>query len=131
MPYSKVLKINGYTPPAPDEGGIVIGRMKIWSENTKRTASCKMVGDIKAVKATLSITWSKMTQSQLDELDKAINNPNKPFFPIVYVDQSGMEIEKTFYSNSSIEYTRKKYHENFFGEEDIYYSDVSVYFAEQ
>ena len=38
-----MLKINDYTPPAPDEGGVVIGRQKIWSENTKRNANCKLL----------------------------------------------------------------------------------------
>lgn len=132
MPYSKVLKINDYTPPSPDEGGVVIGRQKIWSENTKRNANCKMVGDIKAIKATLSITWSKLTQAELDGLDKAINNPNNPFFPITYVDQSGNEITKTFYSDSSIEYTRQKYRNNKDGDyTDIFYTDVTVNFVEQ
>ncbi|MGN1195728.1 MAG: hypothetical protein ACI4SB_09605 [Acutalibacteraceae bacterium] len=100
--------------------------MKIWSENTKRNANCKMVGDIKAIKATLSITWSEMKQEELNGLDKAINNSNEPFFPITYVDEAGKENTKTFYSDSSIEYTRKKYRDG-----TILYSDVSVYFAEQ
>lgn len=91
-----------------------------------------MVGDIKAIKATLSITWSKLTQAELDGLDKAINNPNNPFFPITYVDQSGNEITKTFYSDSSIEYTRQKYRNNKDGDyTDIFYTDVSIYFVEQ
>lgn len=137
MPYSKVLKINDYTPPAPDEGGVVIGRQKIWSENTKRNANCKMVGDIKAIKATLSITWSKLTQAELYGLDKAINKTDNPFFPITYVDQAGNEITKKFYSDSSIEYTRQKYRKTYNHETgewehtDIFYTDVTVNFVEQ
>lgn len=132
MQYSTVLKINNYTPPTPDEGGVKIGKQKIWSENTRRNAKCNMVGDVKAIKTTLSITWSKLTQSQLTSLDSKINNPDKPFFPITYVEQSGEEVTKTFYSDSSIEYTRKKYRRNSNGEyTDIYYTDVTVNFIEK
>lgn len=132
MTYSKVLKINDYTPPPTDEDGVKIGKQKIWSENTKRNAKCSMVGDIKAIKTTLLITWSKMTQSQLNGLDKAINDSKTPFFYITYVDESGNEKTKKFYSDSSIEYTRHKYRKNSKGEyTDIYYKDVSIFFAEQ
>ena len=127
-----MLKINNYTPPAPDEVGVKIGKQKIWSENTRRNAKCNMVGDVKAIKTTLSITWSKLAQSQLTSLDSKINNPDEPFFPITYVDQSGKEVTKTFYSDSSIEYTRKKYRRNSNGEyTDIYYTDVTVNFIEK
>lgn len=127
-----MLKINNYTPPTPDEGGVKIGKQKIWSENTRRNAKCNMVGDVKAIKTTLSITWSKLTQSQLTSLDSKINNPDKPFFSITYVDQAGEEVTKTFYSDSSIEYTRKKYRRNSNGEyTDIYYTDVTVNFIEK
>lgn len=136
MPYSTVLKINNYSPPAPDEGGVKIGKQKIWSENTRRNAKCAMVGDIKAIKTTISITWSKLTQSQLKSLDAAINNPNTPFFNIIYVDVTntgdGKTTTKKFYSDSSIEYTRKKYRKNKNGSyTDIYYTDVTVNFIEK
>ena len=137
MQYSTVLKINNYTPPTPDEGGVKIGKQKIWSENTRRNAKCNMVGDVKAIKTTLSITWSKLTQSQLTSLDSKINNPDKPFFPITYVEQSGEEVTKTFYSDSSIEYTRKKYRKTYNHETgewehtDIFYTDVTVNFIEK
>ena len=95
-----------------------------------------MVGDIKAVKTTLSITWSKLTQSQLNLLDEAINDPDAPFFNIIYVDVTNTGDEKTttkkFYSDSSIEYTRKKYRKNKNGSyTDIYYTDVTVNFIEK
>ena len=140
MPYSTVLKIKKgdkvYTLPTPDEGGVKIGKQKIWSENTRRNAKCTMVGDIKAVKTTLSITWSKLTQSQLNLLDEAINDPDAPFFNIIYVDVTNTGDEKTttkkFYSDSSIEYTRKKYRKNKNGSyTDIYYTDVTVNFIEK
>ena len=137
MLYSTVLKINNYTLPTPDEGGVKIGKQKIWSENTRRNAKCNMVGDVKAIKTTLSITWSKLTQGQLISLDSKINNPDEPFFPITYVDQAGNEITKKFYSDSSIEYTRRKYRKTYNHETgewehtDIFYTDVTVNFVEQ
>lgn len=123
--YSKTLTINGWTAPAPQEGGFVIGKEPIWSQNTGRVASGLMVGDIIAIKTTLEITWNKLLQNDLTELNKAVCNSSKPFFDVTYCDETGNKVTKTFYAAPG-SYTRKKYTQY-----DIRYSDVSIRLIEQ
>jgi len=125
LSYSTVLNINGYILPQPDINGVQIGVQKIWSINTKRTASAKMIGDIKALKTTLDITWQSMKQEDLTRLDEAVSNQAKPFFNVTYVDQRGVHRIKNFYADSMI-YNRKVYRNG-----TIWYSDVSLSLIEQ
>lgn len=125
MAYEKILKINGFIPPAPDEGGITIGVEKIWSENTGRSASGRMVGDIKAIKTVLDISWSKMSAADVSALDAAVNDIYSPFFSVEYYDQSGSKQNKTFYAAPN-SYVQKKYSLN-----GIEYSDISIQLIEQ
>lgn len=125
MLYNDILTINGYHPPAPTEGGIKIGVEPIWSSNTGRSASGLMLGDIIAVKTTLDITWKKMTQAQVSQLDNAIHNINTPFFDVSYYNQDGDNITKTFYASPN-SYNQKKYTEN-----GIMFSDISIKLIEQ
>lgn len=125
MAYSKVLNIGGYVPPAPDKGSVNVGVMKVWSKNTKRTASAKMVGDIKAIKATLDMSWAKMRQEDLTKLDEKVSNTSQSFFDVTYVDQRGVEQTKKFYADS-MSYTRDVYRNG-----TIWYTDVSLSLVEQ
>lgn len=123
MAYSKVLTINNWTPPAPKEGGFVIGKEPIWSQNTGRVASGLMVGDIITVKTTLEISWAKLTQVQVTALENAIRTT--PFFSVQYCDETGKSTSKNFYASPN-SYTRKVY-----TKDDIRYSDVSIRLIEQ
>ena len=125
MVYEQILKINNFIPPAPDEGGIKIGVEKIWSDNTGRSASGLMIGDIKAIKAVLDITWSKLKSQDVVDLDKAINALSSPFFPVEYYDQQGKLQTKTFYAAPNT-YTQKKY-----TKDGIQYVDISIQLIEQ
>ena len=125
MAYSKVLNIGGYVPPAPDKGSVNVGVMKVWSKNTKRTASAKMVGDIKAIKATLDMSWAKMRQEDLTKLDEKVSNTSQSFFDVTYVDQRGVQQTKKFYADS-MTYTR-----NFYCNGTIWYKDISLSLVEQ
>ena len=125
MAYSKSLTINGWTPPNPKEDGIIIGKEPIWSENTGRAASGLMIGDIIAVKTTLELSWSKLTQSQLTALEEAIGNKAQPFFLVTYCNEAGQSVSKYFYV-APRSFTRKKY-----TKDDIIYSEVSIRFIEQ
>lgn len=125
MEYKKILKINGFEPPAPDEGGIKIGVEKIWSDNTGRSASGLMIGDIKAIKTVLDISWHKLKDSEVLNLDEAINSVDKPFFLVEYYDQKGVLQTKTFYAAPN-SYTQKKYDRN-----GIKYADISIQLIEQ
>ena len=123
MAYDKTLIINEWTPPAPKEGGFVISKEPIWSQNTGRVASGLMVGDIIAIKTTLEISWSKLTQEQLSGLETAVRDD--PFFDVIYCDETGTSVTKKFYAAPG-SYTRKKY-----TQDDIRYSDVSIRLIEQ
>ena len=125
MAYSKILKINDWTAPAPQEGGFVIGKEPIWSQNTGRVASGLMVGDIIAIKTTLEITWSKLLQSDLTKLNNAVCNSSKPFFNVTYCDETGASVTKSFYCSPN-SYTRKHY-----TKDSIKYTDVSIRLIEQ
>jgi hypothetical protein len=127
LAYNKTLTINGWTPPNPKEGGFIISKEPIWSENTGRVASGLMVGDIIATKTTLEISWSKMTQADVNSLNNAIRSDSNPFFKVRYCNESGTIVTKSFYAAPN-SYSRKRYTK---GREDIIYSDVSIRLIER
>lgn len=79
---------------------------KIWSSNTGRGATGKMLGDIIATKYTIRAQWNKLTQSQLTALENAIGSD--AFFSVTFVNEKGVQTTKTFYSADPT-YTTKKY----------------------
>lgn len=117
------LIINGYKPPTPDMGGVKPVKRKIWSKNTGRTASGKMVGDIVTRKYEIKVSWFKLSQLEETALDEAIETLS--FFPVQFTNQRGEVLTRNFYSDDT-EYTQKKYTEN-----DIVYSDISITLVEQ
>lgn len=100
------LTINGYTPPAVTKSGYSVTKNKIWSSNTGRGATGKMLGDIIATKYTIRAQWNKLTQSQLTSLENAIGT--NAFFSVTFVNEKGVQTTKTFYSADPT-YTTKKY----------------------
>ena len=83
------LKINGVQVKAPKVGGITRKPEKIWSSNTGRTASTNMVGTIKGIKKTLSISWPPMTQSEWNLIESLVSNVNAPFVPVEITEPDG------------------------------------------
>ena len=100
------LTINGYSPPAVTRSGYSVTKNKIWSSNTGRGATGKMLGDIIATKYTIRAQWNKLTQSQLTALENAIGS--KAFFSVTFVNEKGVQTTKTFYSADPT-YTTKKF----------------------
>ena len=90
------LKIDGKSLPVFAEDGYSVTRNRIWSKNTKRTSSGKMVGDIIARKYAISISWNNLTQSQVSEIAKAIDT--SAFFDVKFADEYGNEKTAQFYS---------------------------------
>lgn len=74
------LKLDGELMPDPKLDGISFGTEKIWSKNTGRTSSTKMVGDIKGIKKTISIEFPALKREDIDKLEGVLNNTEKPFF---------------------------------------------------
>lgn len=91
---------------------MTIAREKIWSENTSRSASGLMVGDIIGIKIKLEIKWNFLTQEEQKTLIDALEA--KTFFAVEYVDdRTGLNVTKSMYagtfSSSPYSYVKKGY----------------------
>lgn len=73
------MEIDGIIVKTPMVCGIERHPEKIWSTNTGRTASQRMVGTILAIKQTCSIKWPPLTQAEQDLIESLISNKDKPF----------------------------------------------------
>ena len=91
------LYINGTKMPDPALEGVTVNREKIWSSNTGRTTSGKMVGTGVAVKTTLKIKWPILTPAQVATIEGAVSDPDNPFVPVKYTDATGSTVTKTMY----------------------------------
>lgn len=69
---------------------------KIWSNNAGRTANCKMVGDIRAIKKTVTLKWYHLTGEETAKLNEYISNVDSPFFSITLLDETFQESTLTF-----------------------------------
>lgn len=76
-----VLMAGSTELPAPTE--LSVDDELIWSEETGRVASGKMVGDVIAEKKTLSITWGILTEKEVSVIAQ---NLKGGFFPITFRD---------------------------------------------
>lgn len=93
----KDLTINGVTMPSPALQGVTISTEKIWSKDTGRTSSGKMVGTIVAIKATVSIKWAALTPNEVATIEAAVSDADNPFVPMEYVDMCGNYVRKMVY----------------------------------
>ncbi|MCD7881483.1 MAG: hypothetical protein LUG47_07470 [Clostridiales bacterium] len=91
------LTINGVSMPDPALEGVTISTEKVWSANTGRTASGKMVGSIIATKTTIKIKWPVLTTDQIALIEGAVSDPDNPFVPVSYTDMCGETVERTVY----------------------------------
>lgn len=93
-----MLKIDGKIMPEPKFQGITFSKEKIWSKNTGRTASGKMVGDVIAIKTTMSISFPVLSGEQVKELDAALE---PAFIDVYFKDPRKNEYTtKTFYAGT-------------------------------
>lgn len=91
------LYINGVQMPTPALEGVTITSEKVWSANTGRDSTGKMVGTIVGVKAKLSIKWPPLTMAQVAVIEAAVSDKSKPFVPLKYTDMTGKTVTKTVY----------------------------------
>lgn len=89
------LYINGARMPDPALEGVTISREKIWSSNTGRTTSGRMVGTVVAVKTTLKIKWPPLTPAQAAVIENAVSGGS--FVPVRFTDATGATVTKTMY----------------------------------
>ena len=74
---------------------------KLWSANTGRTASGKMVGDIIGIKKTISITWQGLKPSEVDKINNYISSTLHSFFKVKILDETFEEKNYTVYASDS------------------------------
>jgi hypothetical protein len=91
------LVINGTAMPDPALEGVTIATEKVWSSDTGRTSSGKMVGTVIAKKTTIKIKWPVLTAAQAALIEQAVSDSEHPFVPMSYVDMAGNRVEKTVY----------------------------------
>ncbi len=92
MAYDYELKIDGVTMPTPAKNGIVEADQIIWSNNAGRSANGNFVGDVIAVKKTLTITWNPLTYAQFVQINSHISRIGTPFITVSYKDRSGQRV---------------------------------------
>lgn len=82
------LYFNGTEIPAPADGGVKFKNNKIWSNNAGRTSNCVMVGDIRAIKKTISLQWFNLTPAQTALINSFVSNAARPFFNVTMFDET-------------------------------------------
>lgn len=95
------LKIDGIAVPEPAHNGLTFTKEPIWSSNTGRGATGKMLGDIIGYKFKLQIKWPALSQEQTSLINQAINS--KAFFDVEFIDptnSNGDKITKSFYAGT-------------------------------
>ncbi len=91
------LYIGGVKMPTPALEGMTISREKIWSSDTGRTASGKMVGTIVSIKTTVKIKWPPLTMDEVKVIEGAVSSQDTPFTTLKYTDMTGSTVTKTVY----------------------------------
>lgn len=91
------LKINGVKVKAPKIGGITRKPEKVWSSNTGRTASTRMVGTIRGIKRTLSISWPPLTLAEEEQIEDLVSDISAPFVPVEYTKPDGSTVKVECY----------------------------------
>lgn len=115
-----VLKAGNVELPAPIS--LSSNDEIIWSSNTGRTASGKMVGDIVAEKKNLDIKWGILPEKDVKLIS---SNLKAGFFPITFRDD-GVNITIKSYRG-----TLSKEHMGYIGDGIYYYKSVSVSIIQQ
>ena len=91
------LSVDGIALPTPKRDGVIISDERVWSANTGRTASGKMVGNTIAVKSTIQINWNTLTAAEAAQIRSVVSDKSKGFRVLKYTDLNGETVEKTVY----------------------------------
>lgn len=111
----KILWSGSVVLPAPTS--LSVNDELVWSSDTGRTLSARMMGDVVAEKKTASIRWEYITEEEL----KVIKNTLiRGFFPISFHDD-GVDLTIESYRG-----TMSKEHLGYIGDGKYYYKTVTV-----
>lgn len=91
------LYIGGVQMPTPALEGVTITREKVWSSDTGRSSSGKMLGTIVAIKSKITIKWPVLTFDQVKTIENAVSDADDPFVTVKYTDMTGTTVTKTMY----------------------------------
>ncbi len=94
------IYVDGTKLPVPPKDGVSMSREPIWSSNAGRTADCTFVGDIKAWKWNISISWGKLSLAEVAVIRGAFTTLGKPYFNISITDDTGTRRTIRCYSTS-------------------------------
>lgn len=94
------IYVDGTPLPVPPKDGVSMSREPIWSSNAGRTADCTFVGDIRAWKWNISISWGKLSLDDVAAIRGAFSTLNKPYFNITFTDDTGTRRTIRCYSTS-------------------------------
>lgn len=95
--YPIILEIDGVLVKSPKIGGITRKPEKVWSKNTGRAASTRMVGTIKSIKYTYSIEWPPLSLPEQELIESVVSNKSRPFVKMRITRPDGDIWEKEFY----------------------------------
>lgn len=96
---SIVIKSGNVTLPSPE--AITASGEVIWSSNTGRSSTGKMVGDVVAQKDTFDITWGVLTRSEYQTIK---NNLTSGFFPFSIIEDGNTQTITAYRGTISREY---------------------------
>lgn len=85
----KEFYANGVLLPSPST--VNIDNNKIWSDNTGRSVTAKMIGDIIAKKKKFAITWELVKESQLKIIEENLSTIEHPFVDFAIRDSETKE----------------------------------------
>lgn len=106
----------------PSPVSISIGSEIIWSSNTGRISTGKMIGDIIAEKETLSITWEFLAKGDYDRIKDSLK---AGFWPLI-INVDGEPYQITTYRGTLTRVPMGKLSDGYY-----YYRSVSVDIVEQ
>lgn len=97
MAQAKAVILNGVELPIA-YNGYTHSRNKIWSKNTGRTNSGKMVGSILAIKDKVEVSFVPLTPAQAKVIDDVVSDIDNPFQPATILFTDGKQKKLTVYS---------------------------------
>ena len=90
------FRLNNWTPPTPKK--VTVKPEKIWSKNTGRAASGKMLGDVVGHKITIQVEWATLTDAEVEGIDTRIS---PAFFPVTFKNPRTNRVEtRMFYAGA-------------------------------
>lgn len=105
------IYVDGTKLPVPPKDGVSMSREPIWSSNAGRTADCTFVGDVRAWKWNISISWGKLKLSEVRVIRSVFTTNSKPYFNITFTDDAGIRHSNVKCYSTSPKSTVQFYHD--------------------